>query len=117
MTATLNKLPIYPRLIYLIMLYTFTEGANEYKTSFTFREYPFKETSKNEIIFHEFEHACEQNPSCAQLVGVKHVSCARECVSPTCYKEIYRPDELEEGEIDVRLNSFKGCFIQQLSRR
>lgn len=25
--------------------------------------------------------------------------------------------QLEEGEIDVRLNSFKGCFIQRASRQ
>ncbi|KAI8432559.1 hypothetical protein MSG28_013554 [Choristoneura fumiferana] len=26
------------------------------------------------------------------------------------------PKNLEEGEIDVRLNSFKGCFIQRSGR-
>ena len=34
----------------------------------------------------------------------------------SCYSEIYSKDELEEGEIDVRLQSFKGCFIERLGR-
>lgn len=68
--------------------------------------------------------------------------CVRECISPSCYREIYDFDEvlpkiisvqtvvqmsyrptrsfllfqLEEGEIDVRLISFKGCFMQRTGR-
>lgn len=33
-------------------------------------------------------------------------------MSEFCYNELYGEDELEEGEIDVRLNSFKGCLSQ-----
>ena len=31
----------------------------------------------------------------------------RQCMSPGCYAEVYCSDPLEEGEIDVRKNSFK----------
>ncbi|RZF31887.1 hypothetical protein LSTR_LSTR015459 [Laodelphax striatellus] len=69
-----------------------------------------------EVMFREFESACEQNPSCSTLKGLARVKCVRECISPSCYYQIYYQDELEEGEIDVRLNSFKGCFVRNNGR-
>ena len=41
----------------------------------------------------------------------------RQCINPTCYNILYGSDMLEQGEIDVRLNSFKGCFHQLLNSR
>ena len=49
--------------------------------------------------------------------GLEPVMFIRQCISPTCYSILYAPDLLEDGEIDVRLNSFKGCFHQQLETR
>ncbi|XP_046680963.1 uncharacterized protein LOC124367846 [Homalodisca vitripennis] len=86
------------------------------KTNFVFPEYPYKETNKNEMAYREFESACEQSPSCTPLKGLDRLKCVRECISPTCYQHIYYKDQIEEGEIDVRLNSFKGCFIQRSGR-
>ncbi|XP_066599561.1 uncharacterized protein [Prorops nasuta] len=87
---------------------------------FVFPEYPYKETTKNELFFRQFEQACEESKPCKMLLkdqsGVAKIRCIRECVSPSCYKEIYLFDQLEEGEIDVRLNSFKGCFMQRNGR-
>ncbi|XP_014368411.2 uncharacterized protein LOC106718759 [Papilio machaon] len=83
---------------------------------FTFKEYPYKDTPKNEMTFREFETACEQSSACSHLNGLARTRCIRECVSPSCYRELYLNDPLEEGEIDVRLNSFKGCFIQRSGR-
>ncbi|XP_012254697.1 uncharacterized protein LOC105685299 [Athalia rosae] len=89
-------------------------------TTFTFPEFPYKETGKNELLFREFEQACEQSGACRMLQqqgnSIAKVRCIRECVSPSCYQELYLPDQLEEGEIDVRLNSFKGCFMQRSGR-
>ncbi|XP_075218234.1 uncharacterized protein LOC142323021 [Lycorma delicatula] len=68
------------------------------------------------MAYREFESACEQNPTCNQLKGLQRLKCVRECISPSCYQELYYEDQLEEGEIDVRLNSFKGCFIQRTGR-
>ncbi|KAG7198848.1 hypothetical protein KM043_015675 [Ampulex compressa] len=88
--------------------------------TFSFPEYPYKETTKNELLFRQFEQACEESGACKmqplQRSGVAKTRCIRECVSPSCYKEIYLFDQLEEGEIDVRLNSFKGCFMQRNGR-
>merc|ERR1712088_409234 len=55
--------------------------------------------------------------SCLHLTGVHQTNCVRQCISPSCYNILYAPDLLEEAEIDVRLNSFKGCFHQQLETR
>ncbi|XP_062705435.1 uncharacterized protein LOC115265375 isoform X2 [Aedes albopictus] len=86
------------------------------KVVFQFPEYDYKETSKNELAFREFESACDQSARCLAFEGIEKTRCVRECVSPSCYKEIYKFDELEEGEIDVRLNSFRACFMQRLNR-
>ncbi|OWR46700.1 hypothetical protein KGM_216153 [Danaus plexippus plexippus] len=84
--------------------------------TFSFKEYQYKDSAKNEMIFREFETACEQSSACNQMNGLSRTRCVRECVSPSCYRELYITDPLEEGEIDVRLNSFKGCFIQRSGR-
>ena len=41
----------------------------------------------------------------------------RQCISPACYSALYTADPLEQGEIDTRLTSFKGCFHHQLQAR
>ncbi|XP_076160441.1 uncharacterized protein LOC143143262 [Ptiloglossa arizonensis] len=88
--------------------------------TFNFPEYPYKETTKNELLFRQYEQTCEESGACKMLSQqssiIAKTRCIRECVSPSCYKEIYLFDQLEEGEIDVRLNSFKGCFMQRNGR-
>ncbi|XP_049541926.1 uncharacterized protein LOC125955113 [Anopheles darlingi] len=102
----------------LLLACALTAGicADADKVVFQFPEYDYKETSKNEITFREFESACDQSNRCATYEGIERTRCVRECISPSCYQEIYKFDELEEGEIDVRLNSFRACFMQRLSR-
>ncbi|KAH8399053.1 hypothetical protein KR215_001292, partial [Drosophila sulfurigaster] len=109
--------------------------------TFHFPEYAYKETSKNvskkfvawcvliyptinrtwfvyfqEITYHDYELACGQNSLCVNFNSamVAKLNCLRRCISPSCYQDIYAFDELEEGEIDVRMNSFKGCVIQRM---
>ncbi|KAF2893658.1 hypothetical protein ILUMI_12513 [Ignelater luminosus] len=65
------------------------------KVIYMFTEFPYKETNKNEVMFREIEAACESGCT----VNMK--------------KHTF---QLEEGEVDVRLNSFKGCFIQRYNR-
>uniref|UniRef100_A0A182MUE2 Uncharacterized protein n=1 Tax=Anopheles culicifacies TaxID=139723 RepID=A0A182MUE2_9DIPT len=91
-------------------------SADVDKVVFQFPEYDFKETSKNELTFREYESACDQSNRCTEFDGIERTRCVRECISPSCYQEIYKFDELEEGEIDVRLNSFRACFMQRLNR-
>ncbi|XP_067013310.2 uncharacterized protein [Anabrus simplex] len=103
-------------LVSVLLAAVFTGDVDSKKAVFTFPEFPYKETIKNEMAFHEFESACEQSSSCRHMTGITRVRCLRECISPSCYHDIYQTDQLEEGEIDVRLNSFKGCFVQSATR-
>ncbi|XP_053987108.1 uncharacterized protein LOC128892273 [Hylaeus anthracinus] len=95
------------------------QGPGIHAKTFSFPEYPYKETTKNELLFRQYEQTCEESGACKMLPPQSTIAktrCIRECVSPSCYKEIYLFDQLEEGEIDVRLNSFKGCFMQRNGR-
>ncbi|XP_032679701.1 uncharacterized protein LOC116848062 isoform X2 [Odontomachus brunneus] len=81
------------------------EGPGSLAKTFTFPEYPYKETTKNELLFRQFEQACEESGACKMLShrsGVAKTKCIRECVSPSCYKEIYLFDQ--------------GCFMQRNGR-
>lgn len=59
------------------------------------------------------EKDCE-TITCQGFVGFELTKCTRKCISQFCYNELYAWDELEQGEIDVRLTSFKGCVVKQL---
>lgn len=88
---------------------------------YKFTEFPHFETRKNEALFREYVKACEQSPACwaepYTASSAERTACVRACISQACYTQVYGEDPLEEGEIDVRLNSFKGCFHQALERR
>uniref|UniRef100_A0A8D8FCK6 (northern house mosquito) hypothetical protein n=1 Tax=Culex pipiens TaxID=7175 RepID=A0A8D8FCK6_CULPI len=62
--------------------------------TFRFPEYDYKETSKNELAFREYESACDQSTRCSIFDGIDKTKCVRECVSPSCYHEIYKFDEV-----------------------
>uniref|UniRef100_A0A1A9WLD8 Uncharacterized protein n=1 Tax=Glossina brevipalpis TaxID=37001 RepID=A0A1A9WLD8_9MUSC len=109
---------VYLNLNYIWCVSTTQEKSSDGKVlpkpaTFHFPEYAYKETSKNEITYHEFEVNCEHHSNCESLEGTERKACVRRCISFSCYQDIYAFDELEEGEIDVRLNSFKGCVIQR----
>lgn len=92
------------------------------KVSFQFPEYDYKETNKNvskinieatkmyfidfffiklsyisrnqELSFREFESACDQSKRCENLARISRIRCVRECISPSCYRDIYEQDEV-----------------------
>lgn len=89
---------------------------NSDKAVFQFPEYDYKETSKNvvkivynlhvqysiiclkfqELTFREYEASCDSSSRCSQLhLGVDRTKCVRECISPSCYYDIYRFDEVK----------------------
>jgi hypothetical protein len=45
-----------------------------------------------------------------ELGSLERKNCIIKCVSKICYDEIYEFDPLEEGEVDQRALSFKGCY-------
>lgn len=44
------------------------------------------------MTFREFETACEQSSACSHMNGLARTRCIRECVSPSCYRELYLND-------------------------
>ncbi|CAG4938980.1 unnamed protein product [Colias eurytheme] len=87
-------------LYFLLGMFIKCRGEENVGT-FTFKEFQYKDTPKNEMTFREYETACEQSRVCSGLKGLIRTHCVRECVSPSCYREIYQADPLEEGEIDI----------------
>ena len=47
-----------------------------------------------ETFFREYQSACQQSPLCQSLDVVDHVNCVRECISPSCFIEIYQNDKV-----------------------
>ncbi|CAL1548577.1 unnamed protein product [Lymnaea stagnalis] len=93
--------------ILLLLLGLLCECVTEY----TFKRYTYRK-KRDDKRYKSARQRCEMEAECQGLWGVKHTSCTRMCMSEFCYNELYGQDELEEGEIDVRLNSFKGCLSQ-----
>uniref|UniRef100_T1GRU8 Uncharacterized protein n=1 Tax=Megaselia scalaris TaxID=36166 RepID=T1GRU8_MEGSC len=48
---------------------------NDKSEIFSFPEYAYKQTNKNELTYREFEVACENSKSCLDLEGVDKVKC------------------------------------------
>ncbi|KAI0221342.1 hypothetical protein LSAT2_027307 [Lamellibrachia satsuma] len=93
----------------------FLHVANCYATAtyYDYKRYAYKKKQRNERRIRNVKLQCEEG--CQNKVGLDQLSCLRHCMSPQCYDELYAHDPLEEGEIDVRYNSFKGCILQQNS--
>ena len=85
-------------------------------THYTFNRFPYKKKPKNERRIKTAKAKCEELEECSNAHGLQQIACVRMCMSQKCYTELYAHDELEEGEIDVRYNSFKGCVLQDLPK-
>ncbi|CAF2644007.1 unnamed protein product [Rotaria sp. Silwood2] len=57
------------------------------------------------------DNALEQQQK--ELAEIDMINCVRRCISYLCYKDIYEKDPLELGEIDVRSNQLKSCWIKE----
>ncbi|KAL5017229.1 hypothetical protein ScPMuIL_006818 [Solemya velum] len=79
---------------------------------FQFKRYTYRK-KRDDKRYRNIKNRCDTSPTCLSKFGIEQTICIRKCVSAVCYEELYGHDELEEGEIDVRLNSFKGCLAQQ----
>ena len=81
------------------------------RAEFQFKRYTYRK-KRDDKKFRTAKQRCEMASECQGIFGVDHTKCVRMCISETCYNELYAFDPLEEGEIDVRLNSYKGCLSQ-----
>lgn len=94
-------------LLALIEVFMCTAQPVEYK----FKQYTYRK-KRDDKKYRAARQRCEMTAECQGKYGVEHTKCVRMCISDQCYKELYGDDSLEEGEVDVRLNSFKGCLSQ-----
>ncbi|GFO19901.1 structural maintenance of chromosomes protein [Plakobranchus ocellatus] len=96
----------------LIVLILLTEVCLGMITEYKFKRYTYRK-KRDDKRYKSARQRCEVGDSrCQGLWTVEHTRCIRKCMSEFCYNELYGDDPLEEGEIDVRLNSFKGCLSQ-----
>jgi hypothetical protein len=60
--------------------------------------------------------ACQvENPVCSTLIPEESMNCVNECVSPDCYENVYSPNPLENGEINIeRAKQFQDCVKEEL---
>ncbi|XP_002737447.1 uncharacterized protein LOC100372531 [Saccoglossus kowalevskii] len=85
---------------------------------FQYPRYSYKKKPKSERRFKSERNKCDNDAQCANVPpGLPKLNCIRQCMSQKCYDDIYAFDELEDGEIDVRLTSFKGCWTSEYIAR
>ncbi|XP_052104057.1 uncharacterized protein LOC127737432 [Mytilus californianus] len=102
-----GKVKILFVIISLLLLEVFCQH-----TMYQFKRYTYKK-KRDDKKYRSAKNPCEGRPDCLAHKGVDQLMCVRECMSKFCFDELYKNDLLEDGEIDVRLNSFKGCLSQQ----
>lgn len=87
--------------------------------SFSFPVYTYKRKHNNEQVYHQEETKCTSHcdNSDKDITTLERTKCIRLCLSDSCYSALYSFNELEEGEIDVRFTSFKGCVLQDLKSK
>ena len=85
-------------------------------TVFSYPHYPYRKKKPSERKIKNVKSRCDIHTGCEQKSGLEHTECVRSCMSERCYEEIYAFDPLEEGEIDIRYNSFKGCILEDLKK-
>lgn len=97
----------------LVLLVTeFVESRKYYD----YKQYTFRK-KRDDRKYKNAKALCDTRPECLAKYGAEQSACVRKCISEFCYKELYADDPLEDGEIDVRLNSFKGCLSQDKSNK
>lgn len=96
-------------IIFLLLDIPETESGS---VQYQYKKYTYRK-KRDDKTYKNLKQPCEVNPDCLAKRGAEQAICIRQCISDFCYNDIYAADPLEDGEIDVRLNSFKGCCAQQ----
>ncbi|CAF0756112.1 unnamed protein product [Brachionus calyciflorus] len=79
-------------------------------------KYSYSKSSKFEDRLKNLLYKCEMRHECSNYVkeSAQKQNCILNCVSKKCYEKIYEYDPLEDGEIDQRFKSFKGCVSKEI---
>lgn len=67
---------------------------------------------RQELSYREFESACDQSKRCEHLTRIARVRCVRECISPSCYREIYEFDEVNQRLLIFFIMKTDSIFAQ-----
>ena len=109
-TAMVSKRSLVLLVLVLLLLMEILLPVDA-RVEFQYKRYTYRK-KRDDKKYRTAKQRCEMSSECQGIFGVEHTKCVRICISETCYSELYGEDPLEEGEIDVRLNSFKGCLSQ-----
>ena len=102
-------------LILLLCSLVFAKDFN-YPT-FTFKKKsPWARKYKNREADCRAKNCHAEHLSSLEL-NLEQLECVRKCLSRDCYEKMYAWDKLEEGEVDVRMTSFKGCVAAELKQK
>lgn len=68
---------------------------------------------RNALELRALRRQCEQT-----ICDYRELNCVFFCISPSCYEQIYGPEPLEAGEIDLmRGKTFEHCAQKDLRRQ
>lgn len=84
--------------------------SDETATKLEFAKYAYTRSSRVENKLKQLQNSCGTKTECFNVDAIDKQNCILKCISRKCYDEIYASNPLEEGEIDQRYTSFKGCF-------
>ncbi len=89
--------------VFLIILDTVIAQSHNYKNNIARLDRQWKARKAN----------CEKD-QCSALIPEEAYNCVNECVSKSCYDEIYASNPLEDGEVDSsRIRSFTNCLRKE----
>jgi hypothetical protein len=67
-------------------------------------------------VNHRKRGTCE-SVECAQFHFLENANCVNQCISRSCYDEVYKGKELEDGEINaLQERQFKTCIRTETLR-
>lgn len=101
-------------IIFLIVLTTNSHQENAHSKKLSFPVYSYKKNSDLENKYYGRFNRCSMRTDCQNYELEELQNCVLQCISAKCYQEIYAADPLEEGEIDQRIQSYKGCLYLEL---
>ena len=107
---------IFISTVFFILFVYSIEANHELTKTLDFTYYSYKKSSSIENKFRIASNNCQFNTPCADLETLSsQQNCVLSCISKSCYKDVYGKNPLEEGEIDQRISSFKGCYAKDMS--
>lgn len=102
-------------LFFLFFLITILSASVRLEKNFDYPKYSYSRNMQLEDRLKNLQYSCESNVQCSIYLkeSASNKNCVLKCISKKCYDKIYAFDPLEDGEIDQRYKSFKGCVANE----